>query len=125
MPLLTLLFQSSFGQKELFGEWKVNCPFELADKSSTTVCNLCPIIKKDNGFMVQTFEMKIEKDEIKFNANNLIEAVKYKWNDITKSIEFDYNENNYQFKVLVASYVAKERYILKNKDGMLLLLDEK
>ena len=125
IALLTMMFQVSFGQKELYGNWQVTCPFELADQTGVTVCSLCPVIKRQVGYTVQGFDMTVDKDEIKFNFNNEIKkAVKYKWDDTTKTIEFVYNEKTYQFRTLF-SYAETERYILKNNDGLLLILDEK
>ncbi|MCC7534134.1 MAG: hypothetical protein IT246_09355 [Bacteroidia bacterium] len=121
---ILISYQYTFAQTELFGNWKVNCPFELTDKSSTTVCNLCPIVKRDVGYTVKGFEMKIEENEIEFNMDKK-SRTKYKWDDVSKSIEFDYNGINYQFKVLIASYGTEEHYILKNKDGLLVFLDKK
>jgi len=126
--ILTWMFQPSFGQNGLYGDWNVSCPMEQKDSSTIIMCEICPVIKNGKDITIQGFQMKINKDQIVFDFNNDVKkTVKYKWDNNSKSIEFEYNKINYTFSVLyfsnkIAGHFV-ERLILKNKDGVLLALD--
>lgn len=121
--LLTLMGFSSFGQSELFGDWKVSCPIEYKDKATIVFCGLCPTVQESASVLMEDFEMQIDKDEIKLNMKYSGTTVKYKWEDKTKSIEFVYNKNTYRFNSLFTD--KSNLLILKDKDGLILLLQRK
>lgn len=123
ITLLTLIGFSSFGQSELFGDWKVSCPAEYKDKATIAFCSLCPTVQENASVLMDDFEMEINKDEIKLNMKYSSTPVKYKWEDKTKSIEFAYNKTTYKFNTLVTD--KSNLLILKDKDGLILLLQRK
>jgi hypothetical protein len=130
LTFLTIIFQSAIGQKLysfapdlLYGTWQVVCTYDESDEKATTVCSLCPLIVRDNGFTIQGITMKISKAEIILNFNEEKKSsVKYKWDDIAKALEFNFKEVNYKFTVIEASIYPSPSYILRNKDGRLLVL---
>lgn len=121
--LFSLIGLSSSGQSELFGVWKVSCPAEYKPDGSITFCGLCPIIQESASVIVEDFEIQIDKEEIKLNMKYSTTPVKYKWEDKTKSIEFVYNKNTYKFNSLFTD--KSNLLILKDKDGLILLLQRK
>jgi hypothetical protein len=129
--IISLLSEAVFAQKELYGDWYVSCVFDSNDRTGETICTLCPVIKRDTGFTIQSFSMKINSDEIELNMNYQLKVVKYKWDDKERSIEFSYNQTVYTFKILFAGVPppaannSNSRYILKDKNDRLLLLDPK
>ena len=119
--LMIFVFQISFGQKELFGTWKVNCPMEKVDVASVKYCGLCPTSQKDkSSITVNEFEMEIDQIEIKLIMNNVKTAVQYKWNEDIYTIEFNFKEIKYKFKVLWTN--EDNMRILKTDDGQLMVL---
>ncbi len=119
--LLALVFQSSFGQTEILGNWKVSCPFEKTSISSAVFCSLCPISQKNpSSLIVNDFEMKIGKTEITLVMDSIVTTVNYVWNEDVSSLEFSFKLNNYTFKVL--SGFESNRILLKDQSGLLLSL---
>ena len=118
---LTLL-NSTQAQSMLTGNWKVCCLFEIMNDSSTKVCNLCPTIKRQQGVTIQGFDMKVGRDSVNLVMNDVTKSVKYTWSEESKEFEFTYEEVHYKFKVFLT---CSNSYVLRNKDGQLLLLEEK
>jgi hypothetical protein len=65
----------------------------------------------------------MNKDELTLTIGKVTTAVKYKWDSDLNAIEFEYKAKKYNFKILFTE--VTNRYILKSKDCLLLILDKK
>jgi len=115
---------SAYAQKELYGTWTVTCPFEYNDKATTVQCSLCPTEhKSESSIIIKDFEMTVDIDKITLNINDSATKVKYIWDSEIHAIEFTFKQQKYKFKTL---YNGNEpNYILKDDDGILLMLYKK
>lgn len=121
--LFFLIDFSSYGQSELYGLWKVNCPIEYTGKNAVAFCGICPATQENNTASIENFEMEITAKEINIQKEHQTTAVPFKWDDAIKTLTFSYDKNNYVFKVLITD--RTDLLIWKDKGGLLLLLQRK
>lgn len=116
MPVL-----NSFGQSELFGKWNASCPLERTEGASVKFCGLCPAEKRDNSSVtIHDFEMTIGKEDIIFEMGDVTTTEKCTWDKDLHVIGFQYLQKMYSFSVLATE--EDDLHILKNSDGLILLL---
>lgn len=124
LALLTFIFQTSFGQSNLFGTWIASCPLEKTDAASAKFCGLCPTVQKDKSSMdINDFEMTVDKNEIKLKIDGKTTPLKYSWDEDLQSIGFQYKDTKYSFKVLSGG--QSNFRVLKNPDGQIVMLTKK
>ncbi|MGE0567156.1 MAG: hypothetical protein AB7O73_04345 [Bacteroidia bacterium] len=120
---LSVLFitVNSSAQSEIIGKWKVNCPLEKTEAGTLHVCDICPsVMLANNTAIINDFEWEISAESIKFILDSKELEVAYKYDTKTNTLQFKYNEIDYNFKVLVLSDSFAN--IFKAKSGEILYL---
>jgi len=126
--LFVLLFstQESFGQINLNGKWSSTCAIERTSKTSIAYCPLCSsIISKDTKtFSINGFEMDISKATLKLQIGNDTTQVDYKLDEVLETLSFTFKGKDYKFKLLNIAGSSMSKYIMKDNDGMLILIEK-
>jgi hypothetical protein len=118
--------QKSFGQIDLLGHWTAHCIIERLDKSSIVFCDFCPYgISEDKANInFEVFEMDFENDYFNLIIDSISTKVDYKMEKEFDTIEFTYKEETYRFKVLSIFNNTTTNLLLKDSEGMLILLEK-
>jgi hypothetical protein len=127
--LIIILFstQKIIGQVDLSGHWLANCIIEKSDKASIAFCDFCPYSVTENNTSInfKVFEMDFEEDYFNLIIDSVLTKVDYKIEEDIETIEFVFKEKTYRFKILIVFKSSYSNYILKDSDGMLILLEKK
>ncbi len=125
--LLLSLTQKVIAQIDLSGNWAATCILEKSNESTISFCEFCQYsINMDNTeISFEIFEMAFEKDYFKLITNDGSTKVIYEIKDDIETLEFTYKEKTYEFKILTILKYKGDNYILRDSDGMLILLERK
>lgn len=125
MLILSLSFTNTYGQQEIFGQWKVSCFLERNPNGSLAICGLCPTsIMDGHSLQIKDFELELDEQLVQITINGKTTGVKYTWDRSIDAISFAHEKTQYTFKVLRSS--SPVNYIWKdNNCGGVFLLTRK
>ncbi len=125
--LMLSLTQKSIAQIDLSGHWTATCILEKSNESTISFCEFCQysINMENTEISFEIFEMVFEKDYFNLINNNGSTKVIYEIKEDIETLEFSYEEKTYEFKILTILKYTGNNYILKDNDGMLILLERK
>jgi hypothetical protein len=100
----------------------VNCPIEIVNGVGK-FCSLCNANLSDEvSLIVNDFEININDSDWVFKSETIPIAVKYKWGSDNSTIEFQFKENSYKFKLSPIKETGK--LILEDTKGLKLNLEK-
>ena len=119
--------QKSFGQLNLIGKWSASCAIETISKATIVFCPLCPseFSEDKKNLSYKGFEMDISKASLKLLIGNDTTQVNYKFDEVLQTMAFTYKKKDYKFKLLLVMGGSISKYIMKDNDGMLILIEKK
>ncbi len=125
VTLIILLFTSLcvHSQNDLLGKWDASCVSEQVTESSIRNCSICPFELKDNTATIQGFQMQFGNDSLMIITNTNKITLSYKYNTSRRLLEFNYNKQDYKFKVLIQN--EPKIQLLKDKNNNIVLLKQR
>ena len=125
--LLAYSTQKSFSQIDLSGHWTTHCVIEKTDKNKVSFCDFCKysISGDSEDISFEIFEMIFDKDNLNIIIDSDSTIVDYKIKKDFNTLEFNYKEENYYFSILYVVEGTRSYFILKGRDGALMLLKRK
>lgn len=117
----------TFGQIDLSGKWTAHCIMEKTDQSSISFCDFCPYFFDADKSMLNfaDFGMDFEDEQFTLIIDGDSQKVAYKADEQLQILEFKYKEKSYKFNILTVINSENNNYILKDSEGMLIMLRKK
>ena len=124
----SLTFAKSFSQdsgtdsrQDISGKWIAKCATEFVDHATIRNCELCPFVidpVNKSRAEIKDIEMSFQKDSVILNRGGEISAIPYLMNKDNRSISFNFNKKNYDFRL----FYIEDEFILEDSDGLVILL---
>ena len=121
-----LISFNGYGQEGLYGKWSANCVMEFKNKVTISFCDICPVIENDenNTLTFEPFSMEFKNDKLILTIEGKVREVNYIYDANKIVIEFKLNGVDYRFNVLSVMGGSDYKYILRNDDGSMILLEK-